>query len=129
MEAVKKSQENESSWEHMEKRAEQVIIEHSESACANHVCNAFAFCFWSFYAFFDFPFLTFCVKQSREESLKIAPKMCLNLAALFLKHRKRVLFIQQNWPHLWENRSLRFSKILGKFGKKQKLIEFSSYLF
>ena len=65
MEAVKKSQENESSWEHMEKsrekerlseREQKVIIEHSESACANHVCNAFAFCFWSFYAFFDFPF-------------------------------------------------------------------------
>ena len=82
--------------ERLFEKAQKVIIEHSESACANHVCNAFAFCFWSFYAFFDFPILTFCGKQSRKESLKIAPEMCLNLAALFLKHRKRVLLIQQN---------------------------------
>ena len=60
--------------ERRSEKAQKVIIEHSESACANHVCNAFAFCFWSFYAFFDFPILTFCGKQSRKESLKIAPK-------------------------------------------------------
>ena len=64
MEAVRKSHENESSWEtrgkeQRERRSEseqKVIMKHSVSACANHVCNAFVFCFWSFYAFFDFPF-------------------------------------------------------------------------
>ena len=55
-------------------RAQKVIMKHSGSACANHVCNAFAFCFWSFYAFFDFPFWRKS-KDRRKETLNIAPKI------------------------------------------------------
>ena len=59
--------------ERRSERAQKVIMKHSESACANHVCNAFVFCFWSFLSVFDFPFC-WKSKQRRNENLNLAPK-------------------------------------------------------